>query len=562
MVSPRPRPDATAGVRPVRGSPGRPRRRRGVEVVAHRPAGRVGRGRLARPGRPGIGRLRPERRWRRGRRWARRPVEGCIRGVGPSASVLRPPPGSARRCRVLPRGLRPTGRRLGWSQEAVGRGPRRPLGGGDAVGIPTRGCRGTRRGRPTWSSRVRPTRSRRWGWRGRPLGRPSFTFVAAHRLGAEPALGRGRRRPLQARVAAGGRQGPVAGGMAGGWRLPAGSGVLFVTDRRRFRGHRRRLLTPGGCHTRSRSRLVRSCATFGSRSNRNGRSRPGVVPGPPARVARRARIRGLLPDRAGRSLGLRAAAAAMLVRRVDRGLRARPGLDPGLDGRGRSIGAGRGRGRPGRWRSLASRGLRPAASLGRGRDRLAGGGLAVGRGRIGDRAGAIPDGRLWRRLGSVMPGTGRRRGRLRDRRRRRDLTLGRRGVPVGACRRRLALGGRAVGACRRGLGPRLSGVRGRRGCRGGLGGPVGRELAGRRNRGAGFLRTGVRRRVRSGRFGRFCSVWFGTSWPGDGIGRLVHASSLVRPPDGRCAQPIDAGTLLRQAAPTWDGVIPPAAAEG
>jgi hypothetical protein len=78
---------------------------------------------------------------------------------------------------------------------------------------------------------------------------------------------------------------------------------------------------------------------------------------------------------------------------------------------------------------------------------------------------------------------------------------------------------------------------------------VGRELTGRRNRGAGFLRTGVRRRVRSGRFGWFWSVWFETSWPGGGVGRLVHASSLVRPPDGRCAQPIDAGTLPRQAAP-------------
>ena len=533
-MSPRPRPDAPARVRPVRGSPGGPRRRRGVEVVAHRPAGRVGRGRLARPGRPGIGWLWAERRWRRGRR----PVKGCIRrGVGPSATVLRPLPGSARRWRVPPRGLRPTGRSLGWSQEAVGRGPRRPLGrGGDALGIPTRGCRGTRRGRPTRSSRVRPTRSRRWGWRGRLLDRPSFTFVAAHRLGAEPAPGRDRRRPLQARVAAGGRRGPVAGGMAGGWRLPAGHGFLFVTDRRRLRGHRRRLLAPGGRHTRSRSSLVRSCAISGSRFNRNGRSRPGVVPGSPTRVDRRARIHGLLPGRAGRSLGLRVAAAAVLVRRFDRGLWARPGLNPGLDGRGRQ-------------RLPATRGLRPGASPGRGRDRLAGGGLAVGRGRIGDRAGVIAAGRLRRRLGSVMPGTRRRRGRLRDGRRRRDLALGRRGVPVGACRRRLALGGRAVGACRRDLGPRLSGVRGRRGCRGGLGGPVGRELTGRRNRGAGFLRTGVRRRVRSGRFGWFWSVWFETSWPGGGVGRLVHASSLVRPPDGRCAQPIDAGTLPRQAAP-------------
>ena len=404
MVSPRPRsrPDASARVRPVRGSPAGPRRRRGVEVVAHRPAGRVG-------------------RWRRGRRWARRPVEGCVRrGVGPSATALRPLPGSARRCQLLPRGLRPTGRSLGWPQEAVGRGPRGPLGGGgDPVGIPTRGCRGT--------------------WRGRLLGRPSFTFVAAHRLGTEPAPSRGRRRPLQARVAAGKRRGPVAGGMAGGRRLPAGPGFLFVTDRRRLRGHRRRLLTPGGRHTRSRSRPVRSCAISGSRSNRNGRSRPAVVLGPPARAARRARgtrrarIRGLLPGRVRRSLGLRVASAAVLVRRFDRGLWARPGLDPGLDGRGRR-------------RLPATRGLRPGASLGRGRDRLAGGGLAVGRGRIGDRAGVIAPGRLRRRLGSAILGTRRRRGRLRDGGRRRDLALGRRGVPVGASRRRLTLGGRAVGA--------------------------------------------------------------------------------------------------------------------
>jgi hypothetical protein len=466
MVSPRPgsRPDAPARVRPVRGSPAGPRGRRGVEVVAHRPAGRAG----------------------RGRRWARRPVEGCVRrGVGPSATALRPLPGSARCWRVLPRGLR-------------------------------------------------PTRSRRWGWRGRLLGRPSFTFVAAHRLGTEPAPSRGRRRPFQARVADGRRRGPVAGGMAGARRLPAGPGFLFVTGRRRLRGHRR-LLTPGGRHTRSRSRPVRSCGISGLRSNRNGRSRPAVVLGPPSRAARRARIRGLLPGCVGRSLGLRVAAAAMLVRRFDGGLWARPGLDLGLDGRGR-------------WRLPATRGLRPGAWLGRGRGRLAGGWLAVGSGRIGDRAGVIAPGRLRRRLGSAILGTRRRRGRLRDGGRRRDLALGRRGLRVGACRRRLALGGRAVGACRRGLGPRLSGVRGRRGCRGGLGGPVGRELAGRRNR-AGFLRTGVRRRVRSGRFGWFWSVWFETSWPGGGVGRLVHASSLVRPPDGRCAQPIDAGTLPRQAAP-------------
>jgi hypothetical protein len=378
--------------------------------------------------------------------------------------------------------------------------------------------------------------------------------------------------------------------MAGGRGLPAGSGCLFAADRRRFRRHRRRLLALDGCHTRPCSPLGRSRAISGSRPNRNGlprssvalgsptwvalrtrvTTRPGlhhwirppvalpirVLAGPPARVTtgpgtggtRRTRIRGLPLGPARRPLGSWAAAAPPLVPRVDRGLSVRPG----------------------RWRLHASGMLRPGAPLGRGCRRLGGGSLAPGREGTRDEAGVIAAGRLRRRLGSAVTGTRRRRGRLRDRRERvrvrtrwRGLALGSRGVPVPSGS---AL---SIGARRREPGPMLSGVRRRRGCRGGLGGPVRRELAGRRDRGAGvlragflragflragFLRTGVRcaglrRCVRSGWFGRFWPVWFETPWPGGGVGRLVHASSLVRPPDGRWAQPIEAETLPRQAVP-------------
>jgi hypothetical protein len=470
MVPPRPRP-RPVGVAALaawreRGALGGPRGRRRVEVVVHRPAGRVGHGRLARPGRAGIGWLRPQRRWRR----ARRPVEGRVhRIVRPSAIALRPLPGSARRAarapplgvdvrtgrtirpprgsggcrRPLPRDLRPTDRSLGWSHDLLRREPRWPFGGGGAaLGSVTRGRRRIWRGRPT--------RSRRRGWRGRLLCRSSFAFVTAYRLGTEPTLRWGRRRSLHARIAGGGRRRLVAAGMAGGRRLPAGSAFLFATDRRRLRGYLRRLLAPDGCHTWP---------------NRYGLSRSGVAPGPPIRViagpparvttgprtggTRRSRIRDLLLGLARRSLGAWAAAAPPLVRRVGRVLSVRSGLD------------GRGRRRLG---------------AGRGGDRLGGGSLALGRG--GTR-GAVP-------------------------------------VPFG--------GVLSIGARRREPGPRLSGVRCRRGCRG-----------------AGFLRTGVRcagprRCVRSGWFSRFWPVWFETPWPGGGIGRLVHASSLVRPP-GRALGP-------------------------
>ena len=72
----------------------------------------------------------------------------------------------------------------------------------------------------------------------------------------------------------------------------------------------------------------------------------------------------------------------------------------------------------------------------------------------------------------------------------------------------------------------------------------------------------VRRHLTRG-FGGFRAIWLETPGPVGGVGRLVHASSLVRPPDGRRAQPIGAGVLPRQPlSTTRDGPIPPAGFEG
>jgi hypothetical protein len=57
----------------------------------------------------------------------------------------------------------------------------------------------------------------------------------------------------------------------------------------------------------------------------------------------------------------------------------------------------------------------------------------------------------------------------------------------------------------------------------------------------------------------------GSRRPGPGVGSVVRSTQAPScgPPDGRRAQPIGAGALLRQAlSTTWEGPIPPAAAEG
>jgi hypothetical protein len=55
----------------------------------------------------------------------------------------------------------------------------------------------------------------------------------------------------------------------------------------------------------------------------------------------------------------------------------------------------------------------------------------------------------------------------------------------------------------------------------------------------------------------------GSRRPGRGVGSFVWSTQAPScgPPDGRCGQPIEAGTLPRQAVPTWECAIPPAAAE-
>jgi hypothetical protein len=73
---------------------------------------------------------------------------------------------------------------------------------------------------------------------------------------------------------------------------------------------------------------------------------------------------------------------------------------------------------------------------------------------------------------------------------------------------------------------------------------------------------GVLRRVRPGGIGRFWAIRSEAARTGGGIGRSVHACSLVWPPGGRRAQPIGAGALPRRLSTTWAAPIPPAAAEG
>jgi hypothetical protein len=73
---------------------------------------------------------------------------------------------------------------------------------------------------------------------------------------------------------------------------------------------------------------------------------------------------------------------------------------------------------------------------------------------------------------------------------------------------------------------------------------------------------GVLRGIRPGRIGRFWTIWLEAPGAGGGVGRSVHACSLVWPPGGRRAQPIGAGALPRRLSTTWTGPIPPAAVEG
>jgi hypothetical protein len=87
---------------------------------------------------------------------------------------------------------------------------------------------------------------------------------------------------------------------------------------------------------------------------------------------------------------------------------------------------------------------------------------------------------------------------------------------------------------------------------------------GRRGRGGTTVLAGpsISLRVRSWRIGRFWLIWLEAPGAGGGIGRSVHACSLVWPPDGRRAQPIGARALPRRLSTTCAGPIPPKAAGG
>jgi hypothetical protein len=69
-------------------------------------------------------------------------------------------------------------------------------------------------------------------------------------------------------------------------------------------------------------------------------------------------------------------------------------------------------------------------------------------------------------------------------------------------------------------------------------------------------------RVRPGGIGSLWPIWLEAPLAGGEVGRSVHACSLVWPPGGRRAQPIEAEALPRRLSTTWAAPIPPAAVEG
>jgi hypothetical protein len=86
------------------------------------------------------------------------------------------------------------------------------------------------------------------------------------------------------------------------------------------------------------------------------------------------------------------------------------------------------------------------------------------------------------------------------------------------------------------------------------------RLVGRLVRGGADLGTRLRNVRRTGLRGvwpgRFGGLGWETPGPVGGVGRSVHASSLVRPPDGHRGQPIGAGGLPRQPSSQPAGVRP------
>jgi hypothetical protein len=496
---------------------------------------------------------------------------------------------------------------LRWGGTA-GRG-RRAVGRGRAAGVEVAS------GPVGWGGGV---------WRGSCSGRGRLgdtALAADRRCSAEPVVGGREWWTRWFRVARGGRGRPVAHGTAGGGRPRHCLGFLLADGRRSLLTNRP-FVAPYRHRPGLSAGLIQSWTVRSPPIRRNGRPRlrvaldhrtrlgPGVwtrvhprawtllIPTLKTRMVPDLRTRTALGSstlRARRprtrpSFGLWVPAASDLRTLVTFDLRTRPIFHfwarVGLLLRARLVPGVRacgGTGRPDRLvrcPSISVALLRPTRPGLVGRDR--GPGSRGGRRRRPRTRG--PVGGSGRVAGSWVIAAGRRAGQL----------LWALGIDLQRRGRRTRSGraGRSGGTRRRTRGPaarpRRLGVTLARG-RARLGGgpsragrardPFGRTVAGVRHRAArlrsgplhfrrwwrGRLvprRVGVRWRVRAGRLGRFRAIGFEAPWPGGGVGRSVHASSLVRPPDGRRAQPIGAGALPRQPSTTWEGPIPPTAAEG
>ncbi len=198
----------------------------------------------------------------------------------------------------------------------------------------------------------------------------------------------------------------------------------------------------------------------------------------------------------------------------------------------------RGTGRPDRlvrWGSISVALLRPNRAALVGRDR--------GPGRRG--------GRLWRPLARVR----RRSARLRNG----PLRPGRRGGDASASWDPRSRSGGGGGSPKRSPGSSAGGDDA------GWGVPLGRWASNRLVRGGAVsfpVASGSGGGADPGGSGG--SGRSGSRRPGPGVGSVVRSTQAPScgPPDGRQAQPIGAGALPRQPSTTWEGPIPPTAAEG
>ena len=453
-----------------------------------------------------------------------------------------------------------TGRRRRQRAGPLGRGP----GGAAAAGRST--------GRGTWSScsggRVR------WGggtWSGRcsrwrRLG--GAALAADRRSGAEPVAGGRGWWTRRFWVAWGRRRGPIAHGTAGGGRLRRRLGFRFAGGRRRLLGSR--LLAPHRHRPRRSAGLLRSWTVRSPPTRPNGRAllrialdhRARLDLGVWTRIHPRPLTR-LIPTRRTRMVpgfrtwmipALRTPAPSGIWTPLTFALRTRPtfsfwapvGLLPGtwvgLPLRARvvlGVRVCRGTGRPDRlvrWGSISVALPRPTRPALIGRDR--------GPGRRGGRF-----------LAAVGPGSAPERPaeeRAAPPRAPEAVTPRRRGT------RRSRSGG-GGGSPKRSPGSSAGGDGA------GWGVPLGRWASNRLARGGAVsfpVASGSGGGADPGGSGG--SGRSGSRRPGPGVGSVVRSTQAPScgPPDGRQSQPIGAGALPRQPSTTWEGPIPPTAAEG